>query len=220
MTAGALLSQTVTDPEEEYSRIRSLALTGKYLEAEPAARDLVKQFPDYGDARVLLGRILAWQGHYDEGAAVIDTLLASDPDNLDAIEALRDIRRWSRDRSQQNTPPTDIRAGYQFDTYSEPYDRLMAGIHPGCRTSLFMGYSRGFGEPTAISTSGHRQNVSDNDLQFAAEAWPELTRIKLCLCGLCLQSRYMVPASQGSPRSVADIAQRMGRVSRSQLLLF
>ena len=62
MTAGSLFSQAITDPEEEYSRIRSLALSGNYTEAEPAARDLVKQFPDYGDARILLGRIIAWQG--------------------------------------------------------------------------------------------------------------------------------------------------------------
>ncbi len=175
MTAGALFSQTVTDPEEEYARIRSLALTGKYQEAEPAARDLVKQFPDYGDARVLLGRILAWQGHYDEGAAVIDTLLTSDPDNLDAIEALRDIRRWSRDRSQQNTPPTDIRAGYQFDTYSEPYDRLWQIF------TLGAGHRFSWGTAVASVNLGHinigpPENVCDNDLQFAAEAWPELTK--------------------------------------------
>ena len=175
MTAGALFSQTVTDPEEEYARIRTLALTGKYQEAEPAARDLVKQFPDYGDARVLLGRILAWQGHYDEGAAVIDTLLFSDPDNPDALEALSDIRRWSRDRSQQNTPPTDIRAGYQFDTYSEPYDRLWQIF------TLGAGHRFSWGTAVASVNLGHinigpPESVSDNDLQFAAEAWPELTK--------------------------------------------
>ncbi|MDZ7634681.1 MAG: YaiO family outer membrane beta-barrel protein [Bacteroidales bacterium] len=175
MTAGALLSQTVTDPEEEYARVRSLALTGKYQEAEPAARDLVKQFPDYGDARVLLGRILAWQGHYDEGAAVIDTLLTSDPDNPDAIEALHDIRRWSRDRSQQNTPPPDIRAGYQFDTYSEPYERLWQVF------TLGAGHRFSWGTAAASVNLGHinigpPENVNDNDLQFAAEAWPELTK--------------------------------------------
>ena len=75
VTGGFTDGQTVTDPESEYSRIRSLAIAGDFTGAEPAARELVKQYPDYGDARVLLGRILAWQGRYDEGAAVIDTLL-------------------------------------------------------------------------------------------------------------------------------------------------
>src|SRR5665647_658336 len=58
MTCGGLLSQTITNPEEEYSRIRTLALSGDYTQAEPAARNLVKQFPGYGDARILLGRII------------------------------------------------------------------------------------------------------------------------------------------------------------------
>ncbi len=175
LTVGALCSQTITNPEEEYSRIRSLALSGDYAGAEPAARGLVRQFPGYGDARVLLGRILAWQGHYDEGAAVIDTLLITDPDNSDALEALRDIRRWSRDRSQQITPPTDIRAGYMFDAYSEPYDRLWQVF------TLGAGHRFSWGQAVASVNLGHitlgaPSNLTGNDFQFAAEAWPELTK--------------------------------------------
>ena len=175
ITAGSLFSQAITDPEEEYSRVRSLALTGNYTEAEPAARELVRQYPDYGDARVLLGRILAWQGRYDEGAAVIDTLLATDPENTDAIEAARDIRRWSRDRSQQVTPPTDIRAGWMFDTYNEPYERFWQVF------TLGAGHRFSWGQAVASVNYGHinigePDNTTGNDIQFAAEAWPELTK--------------------------------------------
>jgi len=175
ITAGSLLSQGITDPEDEYSRVRSLALTGNYTEAEPAARELVRQYPDYGDARVLLGRILAWQGRYDEGAAVIDTLLAADPGNTDAIEAARDIRRWSRDRSQQVTPPTDIRAGWMFDTYNEPYERFWQVF------TLGAGHRFSWGQAVASVNYGHinigePDNTTGNDIQFAAEAWPELTK--------------------------------------------
>lgn len=174
MNAGILHAQTVTDPEQEYARIRSLAMAGEYTEAETAARVLVKQYPDYGDARVLLGRIMAWQGRYDEGAAAIDTLLEADPGNNDAAEALRDIRRWSRDRSQQNTPPTDIRAGYLFDTYSKPNDRLWQVF------SLGAGHRFSWGTAVATANMGHISlgapaDITGNDMQFAAEAWPELT---------------------------------------------
>jgi YaiO family outer membrane protein len=175
MIAGlSLVAQTVDDPESEYARIRSLAISGNYAEAETAARVLVKEYPGYGDARVLLGRILAWQGHYNEGAAVIDTLLAVEPDNADALEAVRDIRRWSRDRSQQNTPPTDIRAGYLFDTYSEPYERLWQVF------SLGAGHRFSHGTVVASVNLGHISPESlagshSNNVQFAAEAWPELT---------------------------------------------
>lgn len=175
MTCGGLFSQTITNPEEEYSRIRTLALSGDYTQAEPAARNLVKQFPDYGDARILLGRIIAWQGNYDEAAAVIDTLLQTDPDNADALEAMTDIRRWSRDRSQQITPPTDIRAGYFFDTFSEPYERLWQVF------SIGAGHRFSWGTAVATVNMGHinlgaPENVVDNDLQFSAEAWPEITK--------------------------------------------
>lgn len=175
MTGSNLFSQTITNPEDEYARIRTLAFSGNYSEAEPAAWNLVKQYPDYGDARVLLGRILAWQGHYDDATAVIDTLLQTDPENIDANEALRDIRRWSRDRSQQNTPPTDIRAGYFFDTFSEPYERFWQVY------SLGAGHRFSWGPAVATVNLGHiyqgaPDNVRDNDLQFSAEAWPEITR--------------------------------------------
>lgn len=175
MTTGMLSAQTVTDPEAEYARIRTLAFDGRYSEAEPAARILVKLFPEYGDARILLGRIIAWQGRYDEAASVIDTLIASDPENSDALSALADIRRWTRDRSQQFTAPTDIRAGYQFDTYSEPYDRFWQVF------SLGAGHRFSWGTAIATVNYGHintgpPSSTDGDDFQFAAEAWPELTR--------------------------------------------
>ncbi len=174
MSAGSLLAQVVTDPEAEYARIRTLALAGNYTVAEPAARELVNQYPDYGDARILLGRILAWQGRYDEGAAVIDTLLAAEPGNSDALEASRDIRRWSRDRSQQMTPPTDIRAGWLFDTYREPYPRFWQVY------TLGAGHRFSWGQAVASVNYGHINlgepvNTTGHDFQLAAEAWPELS---------------------------------------------
>ena len=175
MATGVLIPQTLTNPEEEYARIRTLAFDGKYAEAEPAARLLVNEYPEFGDARVLLGRIIAWQGRYDEAAAVIDTLLTTEPENSDALSALTDIRRWSRDRSQQVTVPTDIRAGWLFDTYSEPYERFWQVF------TLGAGHRFSWGTAVASVNYGHinigaPSNTSGGDFQFAAEAWPELTR--------------------------------------------
>lgn len=169
-----LSAQEVSSPEDEYARIRSLAIDMKYSEAEPAARQLVKEYPLYGDARVLLGLILAWQGHYEEAEAVIDTLLVSDPDNADALEAVSEIRRWSRDRTRQETPPTDIRAGYFFDTFSEPYDRFWQVF------SIGAGHRFGWGTAVASVNTGNiflgpPEETRDADIQFAAEAWPELS---------------------------------------------
>ncbi len=112
-----LFSQQITDPEAEYIRVRSIAFDGDYSSAATAARKLVNEYPEYGDARILLGRILAWQKNYKEALAVIDTLLATEPENADALSAKRDISLWSK----ESTPvATDIRAGYSFDSFLSP----------------------------------------------------------------------------------------------------
>src|SRR5665648_999926 len=116
-----VFSQDKINPESEYLRVRAMAFDGQYAEAAVAARILVNSFPSYGDARILLGRILAWQKNYKEAEAVIDTLLITDPDNVDALSAKRDISLWSRDNT---LVATDIRAGYFFDTFSQPYKRF------------------------------------------------------------------------------------------------
>ena len=81
-----VFSQEISDPESEYRRIRAIAFEGDYTTAAAAARKLVNAWPSYGDARILLGRILSWQKDFKQAAAVIDTLLATDPDNEELSE--------------------------------------------------------------------------------------------------------------------------------------
>jgi len=165
-------SQEISDPESEYMRIRSIAFEGDYATAAVAARKLVNAFPSYGDARILLGRILAWQKDFKQAAAVIDTLLSTDPDNEDALSVKRDISLWSKD----NTPvATDIRAGYSFDSFTEPYTRFWQVFKAGA------GHRFNWGPASAglnvgdimIETDTARAEVTE--LQFEAEAWPKLT---------------------------------------------
>ena len=166
-----ILSQNVINPESEYLRIKIIAFDGDYATAAAAARKLVNMFPSYGDARILLGRILAWQKDYINAAAVIDTLLLKDPGNEDALSARRDILLWSKD----NTPvSTDIRAGYSFDSFKEPYTRLWQIFKAGAghrfkwgpaSAGLNIGNIR-IGEPSPADAT---------ELQIEAEAWPNIT---------------------------------------------
>jgi YaiO family outer membrane protein len=166
-----VLSQDTINPESEYQRIKTTAFDGDYATAAAAARKLVNRFPTYGDARILLGRILAWQKDYINAAAVIDTLLLKDPGNEDALSARRNILMWSKD----NTPvSTDIRAGYTFDSFREPYSRLWQVFNAGAGhrfkwgpayAGLNIGNIR-IGEPSPSSAS---------ELQIEAEAWPKIT---------------------------------------------
>src|SRR5512138_2388614 len=96
LSSGLYAQNTIKDPEAEYQRIRTIAFSGNLAEALVSARWLVKEYPLYGDARILLGRILAWQKKYSEAAAVIDTLLQKEPENTDALSAMRDIRIWTK----------------------------------------------------------------------------------------------------------------------------
>jgi YaiO family outer membrane protein len=170
LNAMQVFSQDTINPESEYQRIRNIAFDGDYATAAAAARKLVNKYPSYGDARVLLGRILAWQKDYINAGAVIDTLLLKEPTNEDAISARRDIYMWSK----ENTPVlTDVRAGYYFDTFKEPYSRFWQVFNAGVGHKFKWGQAYGglnignikIGDPSSKAT----------ELQYEVEAWPTLT---------------------------------------------
>lgn len=166
-----LFSQEAVNAETEYQRIRSIAFEGDYNTAAAEARKLVNAFPSYGDARILLSRILAWQKNYDEASAVIDTLLITEPDNADALSVRRDILLWSKD----NTPvATDIRAGYFIDTFNEPFSRFWQIFKAGAGHRFEWGPASA-GINIGNIVIGDPVPVNATELQFEAEAWPRLT---------------------------------------------
>jgi YaiO family outer membrane protein len=166
-----LQSQVIQDPEAEYLRIRTVAFSGDFETAAVDARKLVNAFPSYGDARILLGRILAWQKDYEQAAAVIDTLLITEPDNADAVTARRDISLWSK----ENTAVlTDVRTGYSFDYFNKPWSRFWQVFKAG------MGHRFSWGPGSASINAGNLisgSDVNDNvtELQFEADAYPRFS---------------------------------------------
>jgi YaiO family outer membrane protein len=163
-------SQENVNPEEQYAKIRTLAFSGDYAAAVDSARKLLKAYPSYGDVRILLGRVLAWQKKYDEAAAVIDTLLKTDPTNADALSARKDITLWSK----VNTPvSTDARVGYYFDYFNEPYYRLWQVFSAG------VGHRFKFGPAAAYLNVGnlaqHDPLPGATEYQIEAEAYPKLS---------------------------------------------
>lgn len=166
-----VFSQEKINPESEYLRIREIAFAGDLTNASGEARKLVNAFPSYGDARILLGRILAWQKDFKNAAAVIDTLLITDPDNADALSAKRDILLWSKD----NTPvSTDIRAGYAFDYFKEPYSRFWQVFKAGAGHRFNWGPLNA-GLNIGNISIGDPSPANVTELQAEAEAWPRIT---------------------------------------------
>jgi YaiO family outer membrane protein len=165
------LYSQISDPESEYSRIRSVAFSGSYLEASEDARRLVALYPDYGDARILLGRILAWQKNYREAIGVIDTLLKSEPDNKDAVLARREISHWLRD----NTPvSTELVTGYSFDRFRQPFSRLWQVYSVGADHKFGWGKG-GASLNMGRLKAGDSTTVRATEVQMEIEAWPRLS---------------------------------------------
>jgi len=171
LNVSQLLSQEGIDPEAEFSRIRTMAFDGDYANAAAAARKLVNAFPSYGDARILLGRILAWQKDYKQAAAVIDTLLKTEPGNTDALAARRDISLWSKENT---AVAADLRTGYSFDYFTEPYTRFWQVFSVGT------GHRFAWGPASASVNVGNliTDELTDlyaTELQFEADAYPRFS---------------------------------------------
>jgi YaiO family outer membrane protein len=165
-----LLSQNIEDPEAEYARIKTIAHGGDFVNAASAARTLVNMYPSYGDARVLLARILAWQEDFDLALAVIDTLLTTDPSNKDAISAKEDILLWMK---SDNPSTTDLRTAYSFDSFTEPYSRFWQLFKLGA------GHKFDWGDAAASLNTGHvilgePSPATATELQIEAEAYPKI----------------------------------------------
>jgi YaiO family outer membrane protein len=166
-----VFSQVANSPESEFNRIKTIAFEGDYVTAASAARNLINKFPSYGDARILLSRILAWQKDYITARAVIDTLLLKEPGNEDALSARRDILLWTK----ENTPvSTDLRAGYSFESFREPYSRFWQVFNAGA------GHKFKWGPAYAGLNIGkirirEPSHSSASELQLEVEAWPSLT---------------------------------------------
>nr|HPM17827.1 YaiO family outer membrane beta-barrel protein [Bacteroidales bacterium] len=167
-----LFSQEITDPEQEYLRIKEMAFSGNLEEAGSAARKLLKEYPSYGDTRVLLARILAWQKEFAEAEAVIDTLLMTEPQNTDALEVKRDISQWSKTKPRVST---DLRAGYAFDYFKVPYSRFWQVFRAGAGHRFNWGTAAAYVNIGNIAL-GEDPVIHATEPQFEAEAYPVLSK--------------------------------------------
>ena len=58
---------------------------------------ILSEVPEYVDAEVLLGRILAWEGSYVQSEIVLERAIAKHPRYSDAYAALLDTYFWAGD---------------------------------------------------------------------------------------------------------------------------
>ena len=100
MRVAAVLLVTAGAPAEldaqvdTLTRARELAFAGQRAESITLLEDSLKTSPN-GDARVLLGTVLSWEGRYDEARRELEGVLAGNPTHGDALPALINVELWS-----------------------------------------------------------------------------------------------------------------------------
>ncbi len=81
--------------QDRYDQARELAFAGDREGARVILRDLLTDSPNNWDARILLGRTLAWDKRYDEARAELQSVVQAKPRYADARNALVDVELWS-----------------------------------------------------------------------------------------------------------------------------
>jgi YaiO family outer membrane protein len=95
----------------------------------------------------------------------------AEPDNKDALSARRDISLWSK----ENSPvATDVRAGYFFDTFKNPYSRYWQIFSAGGGHRFKWGPAAA-GINIGNLIAGNPQPYNVNELQAEIEAYPHLS---------------------------------------------
>lgn len=81
--------------QSDFDRARELAFAGSRDEARTLLMELLEERPEHWDARILLGRLYAWDGRYQEGREHLLVVVRAKPDYADARVALADLELWS-----------------------------------------------------------------------------------------------------------------------------
>src|SRR5206468_524927 len=81
---------------DEIEQARTWATGGQRPQAIALLKTRLVTHPTDGDARVLLGIYLSWEGedHYDEARTTLRAVLARTPGHGDALPALMNLELW------------------------------------------------------------------------------------------------------------------------------
>jgi YaiO family outer membrane protein len=83
------------DNDQLFQDARKTAFEGNWGVAKYMCQQVISDDPNYFDAVLLLGRILAWETKHDSARLIlVDNLLAVQPDNLEVYLALIDNELW------------------------------------------------------------------------------------------------------------------------------
>ena len=82
--------------DDRYDRARQLAFSGERDAARELLTELIAERPEHWDARILLGRLFAWDKRFDAAREQLLAVVRAKPHYTDAISALLDVEIWSK----------------------------------------------------------------------------------------------------------------------------
>ena len=174
----------------------------KYEPARLILDSLILKEPANSDAIEARIDLALWTGENDLAIELADRILSTDPANtsvLDkknrakaALETVVDTTRTKispvKDSLSINQPgtigarnleksgKTDLRAGYYFDTFSEPYNRFWQVFQAGASHLLSFGRIIGGINIGNLHTKTFGESAKATEIQFEAEAYPIISQ--------------------------------------------
>lgn len=90
-----LLVPMRAEAADRYKEARGLAFSGQREAARVILTELLVDKPNHWDARILLGRLFAWDKRYNEAREQLLVVVRAKPNYADARNALADVELWS-----------------------------------------------------------------------------------------------------------------------------
>ena len=81
--------------DKAYLTAREIAFDKDYERSLLLCRYILSEVPGNIDARILTGRINAWQGNYDKAIEIFESCIKMNPEYIDSYSALFDVYFWS-----------------------------------------------------------------------------------------------------------------------------
>jgi YaiO family outer membrane protein len=169
----------------------------KYEPARLILDSLIMKEPANTDAIEARLDLALWTRENDLAIELADRILASDPSNtsiidkkqraekaLETPDSIRTEIPSSIDslsinqpgtigaRDLEKTGKTDLRAGYYFDTFSEPYNRFWQVFQAGASHLLSFGRIIGGINIGNLHTKTYGESTKATEIQFEAQAYP------------------------------------------------
>ena len=88
-----------SNPDSLFNIAQKEAYKNHFAEAKHIMVNLVAKYDSDSDYQIFYGALLSWMGKYDTAKTILRNVIARQPKNLDAYDALTDVELWSKEDS-------------------------------------------------------------------------------------------------------------------------